>query len=109
MLHAADGLGERRMIVAGKVEEAEQIVIPDVEEEVAGAGVVAVLDQFHQRETEEFLVEADGLLGVLADQGEGMDAPEHLHPPAFWLWHPCLLAPAARAAGTPGRACPRSS
>ena len=52
----------------GEVEEAEQVAVADVEEEVAGAGVVAVLHQLDQREAEQFLVEADGLLDVPADQ-----------------------------------------
>jgi hypothetical protein len=34
----------------GEVEEAEQVVVAEVEEEVAGAGIVAVLDQLDQRE-----------------------------------------------------------
>ena len=57
-----------RQFVAGEVEEAEQVVVADVEEEVARAGVVAVLDQFDEREAEEVLVEPDGLLDVLADE-----------------------------------------
>src|SRR5262249_61617967 len=42
--------------------------------EVAGARVVPVLHQFHQREAEKLLVELDGLLDVLADQGEMVHA-----------------------------------
>jgi hypothetical protein len=67
VLDAADGLGERRVVVAREVEEAEQVAVADVEEEVAGAGIVAVLDQLDQREPEELLVEADRLLDVAAD------------------------------------------
>src|SRR5258708_22825296 len=70
----ADGLGERGMIEAREVEEPEQVGVPDVEEEVVGAGVVAVLHELHQREAEELLIEPDGLLGVPADQGEVMHA-----------------------------------
>ena len=40
----------------------------DVEEEVRGAGVVAVVDQLGQGEAEDALVEADGRLDVAADQ-----------------------------------------
>src|ERR1035438_8822856 len=103
------------MVVAGKVEEPEQVAVADVKEEVIRAGVVAVLDQFHQREAEEPLIEADGLLGVLADQREVVNAldrglrpirrgpqvaapqffpagPDLLEFPALWLWHVCLLA-----------------
>src|SRR5258708_3178662 len=75
VLHPADGLGERRMIVAREVEEPEQVAVPDVEEEVVGAGVVAVLHELHQREAEELLIEPDSLLGVPADPGEAMHAP----------------------------------
>src|SRR6266567_7000137 len=73
MLHAADGLGERRVLVTGEVEKTEQVVVADVEEEMAGARIVAVFHQLHQREAEELLVELDGLLDVLADQGEMVD------------------------------------
>src|SRR5215217_6931538 len=73
VLDPADGLGERRMVVAGEVEEAEQVAVADVEEEVAGAGIVAVLDQLDQRESEELLVEADRLLDVAADEGDVVD------------------------------------
>src|SRR5258708_26302553 len=62
------------MIVAREVEEPEQVAVPDVEEEVVGAGVVAVLHELHQREAEELLIEPDSLLGVPADQGEVMHA-----------------------------------
>src|SRR5258708_15181170 len=62
------------MIVAREVEEPEQVAVPDVEAEVVGAGVVAVLHELHQREAEELLIEPDSLLGVPADQGEVMHA-----------------------------------
>jgi hypothetical protein len=42
--------------VAGEVEEAEQVAVADVEEEVAGTGIVAVLDQLDQREPQELLI-----------------------------------------------------
>src|SRR5689334_14835739 len=74
VLHAADRLLEIRVVVAGEVEEAEQVAVADVEEEVAGPLVVAVLDQLHQGEPEDVLVEADGLLDVLRDQREVVDA-----------------------------------
>src|SRR5215218_7832742 len=74
VLDPADGLGERRVVVAGEVEEAEQVAVADVEEEVAGAGIVAVLDQLDQREPQELLVEADRLLDVAADQSDVVDS-----------------------------------
>src|SRR5579859_5349671 len=74
VLDPADGLAERRVLVAGEVEEPEHVAVADVKEEVAGTRVVAVLHQFHQREAKELLVEQDRLLDVLADQGEMVDA-----------------------------------
>src|ERR1035438_7367616 len=61
------------MVVPGEVEEPEQVVMADVEEEMARPGVVPVLDQLHQRKSEELLVELDRLLQVPADQREMMD------------------------------------
>src|SRR5262249_17276493 len=74
VLSPADGLLERRVLMPGEVEEPEHVAVADIEEEVAGARVVPVLHQFHQRETEKLLVELDGLLDVLADQGEMVHA-----------------------------------
>src|SRR6516162_9525971 len=74
VLHPADGLLERRVLMAGEVEEPEHVAVADVEEEVAGARVVPVFHQLHQREAEKLLVELDGLLDVLADQGEMVHA-----------------------------------
>src|SRR5207249_2152505 len=48
VLQAADRLGERWMVVSGKVEEAQQVAIANVEEEVARPDIVTVLDQFDQ-------------------------------------------------------------
>ncbi len=90
-----------RVIVAGKVEEPEQRPVAEVEEEVAGAVVVAVLDQFDQREAEEILVERDRLLDVAADQREVMDARRSAAPAA----RPCGRTYFARelvATGTDG-------
>src|ERR1700683_2885594 len=114
MLHAADGLLPGRVLMAREVEEAEQVTVPDVEEEVVGTRVVTVLHQLYQRKPEEVLVELDRLLGVTADQGQmvdtldggmrsarlrshvllaqflpaGADPLEFL---TFWLRHDCLL------------------
>jgi hypothetical protein len=60
--------------VAREVEEAEEGPVAQVEEEVARAGVVTVLDQLDEREAEEPLVEADRLLDVLADERGVVDA-----------------------------------
>src|ERR1700758_80941 len=97
-----------------EVEEAEQDVVADVEEEMVGARIVAVLHHLDQRETEELLVELDRLLGVLADQRQGVHAADRCRRAisqraqvplaqffpagtdagklfALWLWH--LLTP----------------
>jgi hypothetical protein len=68
VVQAAEHLGVRADVQAGEVEEGEQVAVADVEEEVRGAGVVAVLDQLGQREAEHVLVEAHGPLDVAADQ-----------------------------------------
>ncbi len=68
-------LGEVGVVVAGEVEEAEQVAVADVEEEVARAGVVAILDQFDEREAEQALIELDRLGDIAADQGDVVDAP----------------------------------
>ena len=69
MLHPADRLAERRVLMAREVEEPEQVAVAEVEEDVAGSRVVAVFDQLHQREPEEVLVEPDRRLDVPADHG----------------------------------------
>src|SRR5690349_24472319 len=123
VLHAADGLAERRVVVSGKVEEAEQVAVADVEEEVAGSGVVAVLHQLDQREADQFLVEADGLLDVSADQRRMVEAASGRRRPvgrlvqilvtelrtaladggellAFGLWHRPALPSTGQGFGT---------
>src|SRR3954452_4743984 len=68
VVQPAEHLGVGADVQAGEVEEREQVAVADVEEEVRGAGVVAVLDQLGQREAEHVLIEADGPLDVAADQ-----------------------------------------
>src|SRR5262245_41491761 len=74
VLSAAGGLGERRVGVAREVREPEQVAVADVEEEVAGTRVVAVLHQLDQGEAEKLLVELDRLLHVAADQRQVVHA-----------------------------------
>ena len=74
MLYGADRLAEVRVVVTGEIEEAEQVAVADVEEEVARPGVVPVLHELHEGETQRLLVEPDGLLDVAADQREVVDA-----------------------------------
>src|SRR3954454_18643813 len=68
VVQPAEHLGVGADVQAGEVEEGQQIAVADVEEEVRGAGVVAVLDQLGQREAQHVLVEADCPLDVATDQ-----------------------------------------
>ena len=65
-----------RVLVSGKVEEAQQVVIPDIEEEVVRSGVIAVLDELDQRESEELLVEPDRSSVSLAYQRQVVDTAD---------------------------------
>ena len=58
VVQAAEDLGVGADVEAGEVEERQQVAVADVEEEVRGARVVAVLDQLGEREAEHVLVEA---------------------------------------------------
>ena len=60
----------------GKIEEAEHVLVADVEEEMAGARIVPVFHQFDQREAQELLVELNGLLDITADQRDMVDAAD---------------------------------
>src|SRR3954468_22460826 len=68
VVQPAEHLGVGADVQAGEVEEGDEVAVANVEEEVRGAGVVAVLDELGQREAEHVLVEADGPLDVAADQ-----------------------------------------
>src|SRR3954470_20991670 len=68
VVQAAEHLGVRADVQAGEVEERDEVAVADVEEEMRGARVVAVLNQLGQREAEYVLVEAHGPLDVAADQ-----------------------------------------
>ena len=68
VVQPAEHLGVGPDVEAREVEEGQQVGVADVEEEVRGPGVVAVLDQLGQREPEHVLVEAHGALDVAADQ-----------------------------------------
>ena len=59
MLDPAEGLVELGVLVAGEVEEGEHVAVADVEEQVRAALVVAVLEELHEREPEQVLVEGD--------------------------------------------------
>ena len=49
MVESTEHLGVLAEVEAGEVEEREQVVVPDVEEEVCGALVLAVLEQLGER------------------------------------------------------------
>src|SRR3954470_3996712 len=68
VVQAAEHLGVGADVQAGEVEEGDEVAVADVEEEMRGARVVAVLDQLGQREAEYVLVEAHGPLDVAADE-----------------------------------------
>src|SRR4051795_12720638 len=68
VVQAAEHLGVGADVQAGEVEEGDEVAVADVEEEMRGARVVAVLDQLGQREAEHVLVEAHGPFDVAADQ-----------------------------------------
>jgi len=75
VLDSADRLDPGFEAQTREVEEAEQRLVAEIEEEVGGPGVVAVLDQLDEREAQQVLVELDRLLDVGADQGRVVDAP----------------------------------
>src|SRR3712207_9555106 len=69
------------MLVSGVVEEGQEVPAADVEEEVAGALVVTVLEDLDEREAEKAVVEVDGALDVGADQRHVVDAvPDRRRP-----------------------------
>src|SRR3954466_9119455 len=68
VVQAAEHLGVGADVQAGEVEEGGEVAVADVEEEMRGARIVAVLDQLGQREAEHVLVEAHRRLDVAADQ-----------------------------------------
>src|SRR5690349_10557887 len=68
VLDPTEGLVELGVLVAGEVEEREEVPVPDVEEEVRAALVVAVLEDLDEREPEQVLVEGDRRVDVGADE-----------------------------------------
>ena len=53
MVQPAEHLLVRADVEAGEVEERQQVAVADVEEEVVGAGVVAVLEDLRERELQQ--------------------------------------------------------
>src|SRR4051794_24391134 len=73
-MEAAEDLGVLTECEARQVEEREQVAVADVEEEVVGAGVVAVLEDLGERELEDALIEVDRASYVGADEREVVQA-----------------------------------
>ena len=74
VLQPAEHLGVGPEVEAGEVEERERVAVADVEEEVRGAAVVAVLEHVGERELEQVLVEGRGALDVGAEQRDVVHA-----------------------------------
>ena len=74
MVESAEHFGVGPEVQPGQVEERNGVAVAEVEEEVGGSAVVAVLEHVGQRKLEDTLVELDSALHVAADQGHVMDA-----------------------------------
>src|SRR5712692_5605720 len=74
VVHTADRFARGRHGILWEIEEGEQVAVPEVVKPMGGAGEVAVLEQFDQREAEHLAVELDRPLDVRRDQREVMDA-----------------------------------
>jgi hypothetical protein len=74
MVQTAENLRVRAQIEAWKVEERQQVAISDVEEEMIGTLVVAILKDLRQRELEHVLVEPDGPFHVSTEHCDMVDA-----------------------------------
>ena len=68
MVQTAQHLGVVAEVEAREVEESQEVAVADVEEEVRGPLVVAVLEQLGERELEHALVELDGPHDVTRQQ-----------------------------------------
>src|SRR3954453_14368205 len=75
VVQATEHLGGRADVQAREVEERDQVAVADVEEEMRGPRIVAVLDQLGQRESQHVLVEAHGPLDVTADERGVVQTP----------------------------------
>src|ERR1700682_2679595 len=75
MVHAADRFPCGRHRILGKIEEGEQVTVPEVVKPVGRAGQVAVLEELDQRETEHLAVELDRPLDVRGNERQVVNAP----------------------------------
>src|SRR5438093_4386889 len=74
MVHAADRFPRGRHRILRKVEEGEQVSVPEVMEEVSRALQVPILKQLHQWEAENLAVKLDSALDIRADQRQVVKA-----------------------------------
>jgi hypothetical protein len=61
-------------IKTGEVEVGQVVAVADVEEEMGGAAVVPILEEFDQGKLEEILVEPNGPFDIAAEHREVMQA-----------------------------------
>ena len=83
VVQAAEHLRVLAEVEAREVEEGEQVAVADVEEEVRGTLVVAVLEQLGERELEQVLVERDRRLHVARQQREMVHATRRRRRPVL--------------------------
>src|SRR5262249_3793819 len=72
VVQTAEHLGVAIEFESREVEERDEVAVADVEEEMCGTLVVAVLEEVGERELEQILVEGDRALDVARQQGEVM-------------------------------------
>src|SRR5258705_9261526 len=75
MMQSAEDLPVRADIEAGKIEERQQVCVANVEEEMRGARIVAVFNEFGQWEFQQLLIKAHGALDVAAHQRGVVQSP----------------------------------
>ena len=63
-----------------EIEEGQRVAVPDVEEEMGRAAVVAVLEDLGERELEDALVEIDRSLDIGHEQRHVVDAASRRRP-----------------------------
>ena len=66
MVQTTENLCVRTQIEAREVEERQQVAVSDIEEEMVGTLVVAILKDLSKRELEHILIEADSPFHVSA-------------------------------------------
>src|SRR5471032_3247595 len=69
-METAENLRVTTEVETGKVEEREEVAVPDVEEEMRRALVVAILEELGERKLQQILIEGDRPLNVARQQRE---------------------------------------